>query len=398
MNNVYTIPEDHREEVEKLVAKYQRKANKYGIPMEVEFSKPFITKVPVYDIDENGTITRRYNEFYTFEAFNLTIDGEIIKKDGYTVIAKIEHLQGGNIVTTFKGDTKAEWRTMDCRCEHCGKKRDRRLTFMVRHEDGTEKQVGRTCLKDYCGIDPQRIGIARELDELIIGFDVRKYDFNERPVSPAYTTIDILALAIRAKKKQGYVSTDEIGSNKSIIAEWIINDRPTDAEIEEARAMADEIVKASKDDAIRYLLDNTQSLIHNTYCKKNHFGFIAYAPTAFDKYTAKLKQRADREAEREAQAKSSNYVGNVGERLTFDIATMTLVTRFENQFGYTYLYKFTDTNGNVLVWFASKPFKHVNANGVYEDVTNVNRIKATVKDHSERDGIKQTVITRCKVA
>ena len=59
---------------------------------------------------------------------------------------------------------------------------------------------------------------------------------------------------------------------------------------------------------------------------------------------------------------------------------------------------FTDTDGNVLVWFASKPLERVNENGVYEDVTEVSHIRATVKEHNERDGVKQTIITRCKAA
>jgi hypothetical protein len=55
------------------------------------------------------------------------------------------------------------------------------------------------------------------------------------------------------------------------------------------------------------------------------------------------------------------------------------------------------------VWFASQTFGHWITVGEHEEYHTFNpdevkHIKATVKDHTERDGIKQTVITRCNIA
>lgn len=389
MKQTYTVPADRREDIEKLVAKYQKKAAKYGTPLTVDFGTPYFTSVPVFERGEHGVMVQT-GDTYDFEAIDMTIDCEVIKKDGYTVVAKIEHLEGGKIVTVLEGDAamnmKPEWHTMDCRCEHCGTKRDRRLTFIVRHENGEEKQVGRSCLKDYCGIDPQAIGWNNELTALMMDYDVRNYDFGHMPISRAYDTVEALAVAIRIVNAQGYVRSGEPGANRDMIADELHSNRPTEVEKGEAANMAKTIAEMTDEDAVRFMLDNVKVLLNNTYCKANHFGYIAYAPVAYEKYLAELKRRADREAERAAQAATSDYVGNIGERLTFQIAEMTLVTSWENDFGRTYLYKFLDTNGNVLVWFASKTIDDATA------------IKATVKDHTERDGVKQTIITRCKVA
>ena len=52
-----------------------------------------------------------------------------------------------------------------------------------------------------------------------------------------------------------------------------------------------------------------------------------------------------------------------------------------------YLYKFVDEAGNIFIWYASRPIE------LHERMT----LKATIKAHNERNGVKQTVLTRCKV-
>jgi hypothetical protein len=322
------------------------------------------------------------------EVFDLILDGNEIRKDGYTVVAKIEHLENGNIVNAFGGKAKQAWRESKGCCEHCNSRRERRLTFIVRHEDGSEKQVGRTCLKDSCGIDPQAIGYRNELDEILLNDDIATYDFESRPVSPAYSTIEVLALALRTIKEQGYVKSSEPNSNKGRISASIKEARFTEAEREAAQKLADSIAAIDRDDAVDANLGNVQALIESQYCKANHFGYLAYAPIAYEKYLVEMERRQAREAAINAQREASDYVGEVGKRIDLSIAEMKLLTSWGTQWGMTWLYKFTDTDGNVLVWFASRPL----------DTEGVNRIRATVKDHTERDGVKQTVITRCKVA
>lgn len=81
------------------------------------------------------------------------------------------------------------------------------------------------------------------------------------------------------------------------------------------------------------------------------------------------------------------YVGEVGTRLTLDLTAAVLLTSWYNDFGTTYLYKFADEAGNVFIWYASRPIE------LQERMT----LKATIKAHNERNGVKQTVLTRCKV-
>lgn len=392
----YTIPTTQREAVEKAVARIQKKASKYGKQFVVEYGEVKAMEVPVRAVDEiNNCIVNKGTELV--EVFDLTIEGEIIRKDGYTVVAQIEHFEEGNVVNAFEGQVKPEWIHSDCRCEHCKTNRARAKTFIVRGEDGSELQVGRSCLKDYCGINPQEIGYRNELVEILEENDIERFDFG-KGYAHAYNAVEVLATAIKVYKAQGYVKSSEPNSNRSKIPGYLRE--VTEDEMKEAEEMAKVIKDLSDADAINFLLNDTRSLIRTEYCKDSHFGYLAYAPVAFEKYTEAMKRKAEKEAKHEAET-ASEYVGEVGKRQTFEIADYKLVTSWEGQYGTTYLYKFTDTNGNVLVWFASGCFGHwIEVDGVckFIEEENITRIKATVKDHNERDGVKQTIINRVKVA
>lgn len=220
MKETYTIPESERENVLKILARYQKKAMAYGTSLTVDAGESYATKRNVYEecIDyTTGTFSRSKVGEQMIEVFDLSIEGEIIRNGNYSVVAKIEHLDGGNVVAAFSDEANPAWAKLKPHCDHCNGNHGQRITFIVRGEDGTEKQVGRTCLKDYCGIDPQGVGIAKQLSDLILGLDVEHYDFDVRPVPTAYETARILALAIKVRKEQGYRSSGESRSNKDVM-------------------------------------------------------------------------------------------------------------------------------------------------------------------------------------
>lgn len=399
----YTIPESKRSDIEKAVKRISKKAEKYGKAFSVKYGEPYATEVAVYEVGYDhtiGTTTKKMDRTMMVEVFNLEIEADIIRKDGYSVIAQIEHLDGGNIVVPFEGSIKDEWLHSGCTCEHCKTNRVRKHTYIVRNGD-EELQVGKTCLKDYCGIDPQAIGYRNELADILLMNDIDSIDWGTfSGIEYAYDTIEILALAIRAYKKQGYIRSGEPNSNKSEISKLLAT-HPTEEELALATSMANAIEGMDDSDAINFLLRDTRTLIRSKYCKGNHFGYLAYAPVAFEKYERELDRRYEREAEQD-NMKASEYIGEVGKRMTIEVSGMKLVTSWEGRYGRTCLYRFIDKQGNVLIWFASDLFgKWVEDDrGLlhFVEIESVDKIKATVKDHNERDGVKQTIINRVKVA
>ena len=378
MTNTYTILEEMREEVDKKLKRLQKKADRYGIPFSVSSTEPYGIEI------EHVVDGRKVKNIY--EVYDLTIDGETIKNGDYTVLSRIEHTPSGNIVTVFKGEMKAEWAHMKAYCEHCHGNHWQKFTFIVTNGEES-KQVGRTCLKDYCGIDPQTVGMFNEFFEDIEEYTADGYDFHES-IPCAYETDSVLALAIQAYAEQGYRKSDEKDSNKSFIASALKEGRKASTEYwEPARKLSDAIKALSLDEAVDARLNNVQTRINGWYCKPSDFGYFAYAPLAYEKYVERIEKQKRRDAEKNALSNSSKYVGTVGERREFNVKECKLLTSWYNNYGETFLYRFIDTNDNVLMWFASSTIDD-----------SARKIKATVKDHNERDGVKQTIITRVKIA
>lgn len=99
-------------------------------------------------------------------------------------------------------------------------------------------------------------------------------------------------------------------------------------------------------------------------------------------------------AEKELKAKRgdhiSEHIGTVGERRDF-ICKLVGSFAYESHFSYygetNYIHKFVDENGDIVVW---------NTASWLDPEKKDFRFKATIKEHSEYKGEKQTVVTRPK--
>ena len=93
-----------------------------------------------------------------------------------------------------------------------------------------------------------------------------------------------------------------------------------------------------------------------------------------------------------ASESKSSYVGQIGDKIEVK-ARLTKCHSYDSTFNHhtvtTFINIFTDEAGNVYVWKSTAFF-----DAGLDDVV---IIKGTVKDHSEYNGIKQTILTRCKV-
>ena len=98
----------------------------------------------------------------------------------------------------------------------------------------------------------------------------------------------------------------------------------------------------------------------------------------------------------------SNYVGNIGDKINI---TLTLVSEytFSTIYGEKVIYVMKDSEDNVFVWNTTSflGIEGTDSRGNWK-FENVNRgdsfvCKASIKEHSEYKGTKQTVIVRVKV-
>ena len=91
----------------------------------------------------------------------------------------------------------------------------------------------------------------------------------------------------------------------------------------------------------------------------------------------------------ESRWASSEFVGEISDRITVKIQSVKCVTSWETDFGITRIYKLIGADGNVYTWKTGK---------YLDDTTDEMSITGTVKAHTEFRGIKQTELTRCRVA
>lgn len=429
----YTIYASDRDQVEKRLSQIGKKAVKYGVPFRFCFGEnhPQAIEVREYDTANHCMVVVAS---YTVEAVDVEIETEgFIRQSGWTVLAKIEHGDEGNIVTPL-GDAEVDnaWYSAAPKCDHCGTDRLRTVTFMVRHEDGRIRQVGKSCLKDYTGINPALCALWASVERCFDqGMDCDVASWGERSGSQMFSVANILALAIDEIGKNGYRKSDERKSTRDVVIDALKEQKHASAE---ALAKAEKIVawliergqKAREDDkamhelrerawdeneygepividhdahdkylAIRNAWDSVSDIERNCvplarggWANMKYVGRLAYIPVAYDRYWEKKSEMEKREAAHAAEVAASGFVGQVGERLTLKAASAKLISSWETMYGTTFLYRFVDESGNVFVWKASGAYN------VFDGVT----IKGTVKDHSEYQGVKQTVLTRCKIA
>ena len=107
---------------------------------------------------------------------------------------------------------------------------------------------------------------------------------------------------------------------------------------------------------------------------------------------AEVKEFCDAIRKAHMPKSNSEHVGNVGDKVE-KVVTLKRISSFETHFSYygetVYVYNFEDESGNVIVWKSSA---NTDLQGG-ETVT----IRGTIKALDEYKGVKQTVLTRCRI-
>lgn len=150
---VFEIPAENMPKFEANIAKLSRKAEKLiGMPLK------HLTFSHAEKVLADGKTHRVYSVMLTAPS---------LKIEGYTFVARLDHSnETGTIVRMVPnaGELPTHYReAKSTTCDHCGHKRYRRDTFVVRSDEGQFKQVGSTCLKDFFEQDPTKIAKMAEL-------------------------------------------------------------------------------------------------------------------------------------------------------------------------------------------------------------------------------------------
>ena len=381
--------------VQSKIAKANKKAAALGVaPVVIESTTPFVKT------SKNNLGETQYEKF-----LRIDLSYEPLKFGAYTFVATLDHTVGANpiINTVPEQVVPAEYFTVASRCDHCSTSRFRKQTFLFKDDEGY-KLVGRQCLKDFFGVDP-----TKNIDWFwsigSFGNEEGGYGLRGENVVP----VDFaMALGLVFTKRFGYVGTKQAeayyqksGEQASIpttgqeVRHFLFAPpiQPTPEETQTRREIYAEAaaLQEQAQELVKWALEhfagdngsyahNVRSLLATDVITARYVSYVVSIIAAHARAT-------EDQAARKVTIKSNEYVGNVGDKLVVEVTVLKLNT-FETDYGTTFLFILADAAGNSLVWFASN-----NVLDVGDTVT----IKGTVKAQNDRDGRKQTVLTRCKV-
>lgn len=385
---LYEIFEDNMPRLQKKLASIQKKCVIYGC--EFSYKELGETFKQIKDEETGSEHTARF----------ITVDvSGTARVNDWEFIATIEHSKPVNIIRSFRPEVKIpeSYYTADTRCDHCQTKRNRKDTYLIRNTlTGEFKQVGKTCLKDFTrGLSAETVtAYVSWFDELIKG---------EQPIpgfKHYYSVEEVLQYAVEAVRLYGYAKTYSSGiSTQTIVREQLFQLPGYEERVNRDGFSVDHcgnrerveqilIWVSSLSDEFGYNT-NLKAVCHKEFCESRDFGIVCSAVAAYNRET---ERKARRESTHRADEKSV-WVGVEGDRIELHNLSIRLLTGWDTQFGYTYLYKLTAPNGNIFTWKTGKWL------GSSDEISDKDRIslKGTIKGHNEYNGILQTELTRCRV-
>ena len=162
---IYEIPVGHKDRLHKEIAKLNKRAEKLGCePVELVDHGEVLRVDPVY-IQRISTPEHPYpaipEDAPKIRYMRISINGDAPKLAGYTFVGTLDHvvLPGSVVVKAVPGENvPEEFYDHDAYCDHCNKIRRRNQTFVLfNEEENKHVQVGRQCLRDFLGHDPNAI-------------------------------------------------------------------------------------------------------------------------------------------------------------------------------------------------------------------------------------------------
>lgn len=417
----YSIYEGHMADLMKKVTRIRNKCNKFGCDFHFAEVGEEFKEVKVGE-HYNKETKRMEEELVTCRFVIVEAEGTALINN-WEFVASVEHTKEGNIYNKALTDVEipTRYRKGDCFCEHCNTRRQRKNTCIIRNiETGEFKQVGNSCLNDFT--HGMSVSLAAEMASLRDVFE----EAQEAPIGGCgwrenyIKTEEILRYAAETIRHFGYAKSESRRSTRDRVNDyWRVCNVPCygkdmqdwyksiRAEMAEVGFNAEESVEAKEmtEKALAWIAEQEASndYMHNLkvvtsleYVGWSKIGILVSLFPTWDRDMQRQAERALREEERQRelkQGKNSKFVGEVGKKLTAEVASCKCITSWTNCYdGYheqtTFMYKFVTTDGNILIWKTGKVL----------DEEKVTSISGTVKEHSEFREVKQTVLTRCKVA
>lgn len=363
-----------------------------------------------FTIDADEAVVEHKGRLYAVTDFSL--NEPKIGHDGWTVDGVFDFTPDGIPIAAYKSGTDVPEPQVGV-CDQCGTRRRRERVFIVRHENGDTKQIGRSCLGAFLGIKPQ-------------GLWALEFDPNEREASDAGDEDDefwlssagsadqvfpaedlVLAAVVASDNDDGFVSRNRASMQTPATVDVVLGSfdtqvaLATDTHRERAAAVLDFVRNLPEDSDQNYLVNLRRVLVGTdgvggSFVRRKH---AAIATSAVSAYQRHLDGEARRAAAKEReQAYTPGFLAAPNEKVADVEATVDFISHGEHHVGYNQVRPYTvvamtTADGHRVTWIASS-FKDV---AVGQKVN----VSGTVKKHEQRERGERvedvTLLTRAKL-
>jgi ribosomal protein L36 len=360
-----------------------------------------VSDIKLEVVNEYTTVPDKKKPWEVRTWYVCKVEGSVPKYDGWEFVAKIRHEAEGNYISCRPGEELApSWREVKPFCAHCQTVRRRAETFVLRHENGDLVQIGRNCIRDFLGgADPRDLADASEWLREACGLadeaeDALRWGRSWPESYPLLTYLENVAAIMRHEDGKYRKETTPGTAFQNMKGE----------PYERTRYAVTPAIEPTEDDrlaaftAIVWLrwhnetADTVNDYFHNLglLLKKDREEGGAFAYRQMNLAASILKawkNWAARQVEQKAKeaARPSEYFGTVGKRADYTL-TLERSTWYETDYGTRYVLILRDQEGNRAVWKTGS--------GYGLEPGDVINCRATVKEHSEYNDEKQTVLQR----
>lgn len=407
----FAIPEANIEGLEKKLKRVQNKCAKYGSTFHYARTGEHVEEVEQTWEDWEGNY---HTTTIPVKFVDVEVEGYAVV-NGWEYVATLEHHETGNIIASAgKREVPARYYKCGPYCEHCRTTRNRVDSFIIYNEETDEfRQVGRNCLKDFTG------GMNAEAIAAFESF-IKEARESYGHISwggglPLVRTRDYAAYVAETIRIFGYVKRDNYAGTKStadiaedflLLHEDAIRNRYVreavqeqfdealrkgwDKDLTESYKLADKVIEfiVNNENDNNYWHNLKVACMEEYLCGRS-YALVASAFPAYNRELEYLAEKRDRELKAKDEAARSSWAGKVGDRITFKIAEAAVVTSWETMYGTTNIIKIKDEAGLTYTWKTS----------CYLNDTDIGlTLKGTIKALNEFRGVKQTELTRCRIA
>jgi hypothetical protein len=374
--------------------------------------------------------------------------------NGWTIAAVVEHTPDGNIIRAAPGETIPErYQTARAGCDHCHQPHGGSRTYLIRHAAGGDEQVGaaRALPAVYVPQHAESADQAAAAGPLVDGSGEVAYQRVGASCLAGVTghpdptsAISFLHLVAESRgaleatrgsvrlisletylrfvaavtRTHGWASVASANRRRHMIAtaqrtddllKTALHDRTEEGRDEVDRHLGDAAARRADADRVRRVLAWARDELEpSTDLETGLKAIVGLEGIASRDYgvAATLLPRFDRQVRDQLEGGRtvrSRHVGIVDTRQTFSDLTITEITIREGyqrgQYSYrgpSRVYRFMDSAGNVLVWWAAEPIRDP-VTGAEAEPGDVVTVQARVKTHEIFEGTKRTVLTRGKI-